>query len=257
MPTVPELVARWRDKQLTGTALMRALVTHPTWTLPISESAAAESLATNAVSRLQYNRTPEGVNRLMIFSNPETYSTYRTNSGSTGEQHLVTTTGTWIFRLPLDAIDQLWIDPLTANDIFYDKAQFDRLRRMADAVEVEEMLAGLRHGNAPEGAIGIVKKYQNFWIPVGIHETGMRLVMAPDDKGRSLAAVFTAEDLIDAFIGLARAHEHGTVEERVMSGENLFSILNTMPIDGMVFNCNVPVTPVAFAKGFAQIVCDA
>ncbi len=259
MPTVPELIVQWRNKQITGSVLMRALVSHQKWILPVSESAAVEMMATNAASRLQYNRDPQGVNRLMIFSSPETMTEYRKNSGMTGEQqHVLTTTGAWVFRLPLEGIDQIWVDPLTADDIFYDKEQFPRLHRLADAIEVEEALVGLRQGTMPDSAIGIVKKYQNFWVPLGVHEDGMRLVMAPDEKGRSLAAVFTYEDSCTAFLPEAEAHKgSGTIEERVLAGEALFSILNTMPIDGIVFNCSGPVPPVAFAKAFAQMVCEA
>jgi len=259
MPTIPELIVQWRNKQINGSNLMRALVSHKTWSIPVSEAAAVEMLAkTNEGTRIQYNRDAEGTNRVMLFSSSDTLNQYRKNSGIEGSMHFMTTTGTWVFRMPLEGIDQIWIDPLTADDIFYDREQFDRLHRMADAVEVEEAITGLRQGTPPENALQIVKKYQNYWVPVGVRGDAMRLVMAPDDKGRSLAAVFTYEDTCGAFLPMAQAHEtSGRVEERVLAGPALYSILNTMPIDGMVFNCNGPVAPVAFAKGFAQVVLDA
>lgn len=87
----------------------------------------------------------------------------------------------------------------------------------------------------------------------------MRLMLAPDEKGRKLAAIFTSEDTIAGFLPQVRAAAAPEqVVERIFSGEDLFSSLVSMPIDGMVFNCGGgPVDPVAFAKGFAQIVSEA
>ena len=260
MPTIPEYIASWRNKEISGTLLMRLLISHAKWILPVSESAAAEMLETHAASRLQSNRDPKGVNRLMIFSSPETFTTYRQNSGQQAvEQHILTTTGVWVFRLPLEGIDEIWIDPLTADDIFYSKAQFDLLRKMAAAIEVEQALAALRQGTAPAGALKVVKDYPSYWVPVGVHGESMRLMLAPDDKERKLAALFTSEETIAAFLPQVRAFAApDQVVERIFKGENLFPILMKMAIDGMVFNCgDGPVSPVAFAKGFAQIVSEA
>jgi hypothetical protein len=260
MPTIPEYIVQWRNQEISGKLLMRLLVSHSGWILPVSESAAAEMLDTNAASRLQYNRDSKGVNRLMMFSSPETFTAYRQNSGQQNvEQHTLTTTGRWVFRLPLEGIDEIWIDPLTANDILYSKEQFDLLRKMGAAIEVEQALTALRQGAAPDTALKVVKNYPSYWVPVGMHGESMRLMFAPDDKGRKLAALFTSEETLAAFLPQVRAFAApDQVVERIFKGEDLFPILMKMAIDGMVFNCGGgPVIPVAFAKGFAQIACEA
>lgn len=260
MATISEYIQRWRNKEISGTQLVRLLVSYPQWILPVSESAAAEMIDTNAASRLQYNCDAQGVNRLMMFSSPESFTAYRQKSGQQNRgQHFLTTTGVWVFGMPLEGIDEIWIDPLTADGILYSKAQFELLRKMAAAVEVEQALAALRQGTAPDAAVKVVKNYSSYWAPVGIQGENMRLMLAPDDQGRKLAALFTSEETLAAFLPQVRAFvAPEQVVERIFKGEDLFSILMKMPIDGMVFNCGGgPVSPVAFAKGFAQIVSEA
>lgn len=258
MSTIPEYIAQWRNKQIESTALMRLLVSHPAWSLPVSESAALEMMAENAASRIQYNRDPQGVNRQLIFSSPEAFAVYQKNCGEPREQYLFTTTGAWVFRLPLEGIDEIWIDPLTPGDIRYVKAQFNQLRAMADAIEAEQSLAALRQGTAPDSALSLVKNYAAFWVPVLVRGEGMHLMFAPDSKGRKLAAVFTSEDTLAAFLPEAKTHAgEAQVVERIWKGKDLFPLLLAMPIDGIVFNCAGPVNPVAFAKGFALLVSEA
>jgi hypothetical protein len=81
-----------------------------------------------------------------------------------------------------------------------------------------------------------------------------QLVMAPDQKGRTLAAIFTAEDACAAFLEeTSQTH----LQSLTYSGKNLFEILGKMDLTGMVFNCSGPITPVAFAAAFSQIVLEA
>lgn len=258
MPTIPEYVTQWRNQQIDDTALMRQLVSYTTWSLPVSESAAFEMMAENVASRLQYNRNSQGVNRQMIFSSAEAFATYQKNCGDPQEQYLFTTTGTWVFRLPFDGIDEILIDPLTPGDVSYPSTQFGKLHHMADAIEVEQSLAALRQGTAPDGALKIVKNYPSFWMMATIHGQSFSVMCAPDSKDRKLAALFTSEDALAAFRPQAKgvAGEAQAVE-RIWKGEDLFPVLAKMPIDGFVFNCKGPVTPVAFAIAFAQVVCEA
>ena len=257
MPTIQESIAAWRDKKISGTALMRILVSHPAWMLPMSESAVAETLQTGAASRFQYNRDDLGLNRLLIFSDPDTFAAYCKRGGQDIEQHFLTTNGSWLFSLPLEGIDRIWIDPLNEGDIFYTKEQFEQLRGMAASLDVEAALAGLRHGTAPDDALGKVKNFPSYWVPVGIRDDTMRLMLAPDGEGRKLAAVFTSEDTLAALLPeLRQAAAPEQVVARIFAGAALFQILQSMPIAGIVFNCKGPVEPIAFAKAFADVVCE-
>jgi hypothetical protein len=49
MASITETILAWRAGQLTGTQLMRSLVSHTHWIIPLSEAAATEVLANNEV----------------------------------------------------------------------------------------------------------------------------------------------------------------------------------------------------------------
>jgi hypothetical protein len=255
--TIPELIAAWRAKKLSGLALMRGLVSHPAWEVPISEKATAEALAHNAISSLQVSTGKDGKACLMLFSDVEAHKAYRQANAITTEQHFLKTSGTWVFRLPLDEVDQIWVDALTPHDIYYEKQQFGSLRDMANAVVVEEALTGLRKGNAPQDAFATVKSYGNYYMATMVRDGKPVFLPAPDDKGRNLAAVFTADDSFDAFAAQAmRGNDGLRIEQMQMNGETLFDTLRRMTIDGFVFNCSGPITPVAFAQAVAGIVLE-
>ncbi len=68
MITVPESIEQWRNKQISRLSLMRAPVSRPDWSVPVSESAVGEMLATNAASRIQFTLSKDGKNCLLPFS---------------------------------------------------------------------------------------------------------------------------------------------------------------------------------------------
>jgi hypothetical protein len=257
MMTIPELISAWRAKKLSGLALMRGLVSHPAWEIPISEKATAEALADNAISSLQVSTGKDGKTCLMLFSDVEAYKAYSRANAITTEQHFLKTDGTFVFRLPMDEVDQIWIDALTPHDIYYEKAQFNALRDMANAVVVEEALAGLRRGDAPKNAFATVKSYGNYYMATMQRDGKPVFLPAPDDKGRNLAAVFTADDSFDAFAAQAmRGNDGLRIQQMQLNGTTLFDSLRRMTIDGFVFNCAGPITPVAFAQAVAGIVLE-
>ena len=234
--------------------LMRSLVSHPAWWVPVSESAAAEMLSTNAASRIQYSRDPSGKNRLLLFSSSDTFQTYREHSGVDTQQHFLTTTGTWVFQLPLDAIDEIWIDPYNPHEIFYDKERFLPLREFAAAIAIEEDLRALRQGTASDGAVLRVRDYPEYLLAIAGHS----LMLAPDNQHRALAAVFTAKDCFDAFYPEAQSQAGRDLVLQVpIHGATLFKNLAGMNLTGIVFNCSGPPQPVAFAAQFANVVLEA
>ena len=83
MPNSPVqlAIAEWQNKQITGTELMRRLVSFDKWMLPVSEAAAAEMVNTGAASRLMYSQDGEGVSRLYLFSDGEAYDAFRQSWG--------------------------------------------------------------------------------------------------------------------------------------------------------------------------------
>lgn len=139
--------------------------------------------------------------------------------------------------------------------IFYGKEHFERFRELAAAIEIEEDLTQLREGSSSDGACVRVRNYPAYTIVV--NRIGNRLVMAPDQKGRALAAVFTSEDACDAFLDEASKQSGTQLEPLTYCGKDLFELLSRMDLTGIVFNCSGPTSPVAFAAAFSQVILEA
>jgi hypothetical protein len=256
---VQTAIAEWRDKQIDGTQLMRRLVSFNQWMLPVSEAAAAEMMNTGTASRLMYSQDEHGISRLYLFSDGEAYRAFQQATGEeTTGQHFLTTTGAWIFHLPMEQFDAIEIDPASPWQISYRQEQFTALRAMADAVEVEQALVALRLGQAQPGMITLVRNYKHYLLAVFDRGDGFALALAPDDKGRELAALFTSRDNFSAFLdGREARPEEGLLLQLELAGPELFAQLSQMHLDGLVFNCRGPARAVAFALPFASVVLEA
>jgi hypothetical protein len=238
---------------------MRWLVSYDKWMVPVSEAAAGEMLQQSSAPGVMFSKDPQGISRLFIFSDGGAYSLFSKSAGSTQSQHFLTTKGTWAFRLPSDAIDFLAIDPGSPHEIAYGKELFPRLKEMADAVVVEEALLKLRTSEGPtERLLALVREYPGYTIAIQKTDQGTRLGMAPDSKGRTLAAVFTYDDGFDAYYEDGkRLQPGGELLQMSLSGRALFEHLLKLQLDGIVFNCNGPARPIAFALQFAQVALEA
>ncbi|HEX8072508.1 MAG TPA: hypothetical protein VF546_21350 [Pyrinomonadaceae bacterium] len=255
-PLTPrQAIARWQRKEIDGPALTRCLVSYDKWQVPVAEASVAETLQGRAQPRVLFSRDQEGVTRLFIFSDGAACDAYRGATGTTSEQYFIETTGTWVFRLPLEQFDSIVIDRRSPHEITCWPKQYDTLRLVAGAVEVEEALAALRAGTGDgERLLALVANYPEYSMPVSKSETGYRAALAPDPTGRALAAVFTAEDAFDAYLEASKG-QAGAGERLQMrlTGPELFARLQQMRLNGVVFNCYGPPKPVAFAARFAEI----
>lgn len=239
---------------------MRQLVSYGQWMVPVSDAAAAEMLEQGSLSRVMFSKDPEGVCRLFIFTDGDAYNRFtEIASGEIKAQTFLTTAGTWVFRMPTDGIDFIAIDPGSPHDIAYGKEHFAKLKRIADAIEVERALADLRSGDTTkQGLIPTVRDYPRYIIPIRKTAEGNMLGLAPDDKGRALAAIFTNDDAFDAYLGESESGEPESMLVRLdLSGQELFAQISKMGLDGIVFNCCGPVKPVAFARQFAEVMVSA
>ena len=247
----------WKAQRIDGSRLMRRLIAHRTWQVPIAAQAVQDLLAGPSNGRIQYSRNDEGVTRLYIFSDTTAYNTFRELSNVQGEQHFIATTGKWVFQLPFDAIDTLVIDAGTTHEIGYGESQFARLHELAEAVEIERALNALRFGTAGSGDAMRVVQFPRFLVPVLKTDECVHLCHAPDKRERQLAAIFTDEDAFElAYEELAGVYHHGQIMMMRLTGAQLFESLKPMPLDGIVFNFAGPMQAIAFAPAFSQVMLD-
>jgi hypothetical protein len=192
---------------------------------------------------------------MFLFSSSDALDAYRKTVAANATQHYLKTKGVVLFGSLGDDVDRVWIDIASPHDIYYMRDQFQSLRDMVEAIVVEDALAGLRKGAPPENAMQTAREYKNYYVPVTRQNNRQAFIMAPDTKGRSLAAAFTSDDTFDAFLPEARQMaDGGEVEQMQIDGEALFDTFQRMKIDGFVFNCSGPVTPVAFQQGAAGLI---
>jgi hypothetical protein len=254
---VAAAIEDWKAQRISGAQLMRRLIAHRTWQVPISAQEAQAVLADPTLSRIQYSRDKEGITRLYLFSDHSAWNAFRDITESKGEQYFISTTGAWVFQLPFDAVDTLVIDPGTAHEIGYGKEQYARLRELVEAVEVERLLSALRFGTAGSNDALRVAQFSRYLLAVLKTEEGVHLCHAPDKRERQLAAIFTDEDAFElAYDELAATYHHGQIMMMRLSGAQLFEALKPLPLDGLVFNFAGPTQPIAFAPAFAQVMLD-
>ena len=122
---------------------------------------------------------------------------------------------------------------------------------MAEGLILDEIL----HGKMEMAdAFDRFKRFTSYLVPTRMVEDRRQMMLAPDDQGRKLGAVFTTTDAADAFIRDVEQSLEFTPSMRLFDGETLFDALAQMPLDGIVFNCKGPGTPRAVAIQFAQVI---
>ena len=78
-------------------------------------------------------------------------------------------------------------------------------------------------------------------------EGRLHIALAPDQQQRALVAIFTAEDTAQRFLQ-AVGDRLGKIHMDLIDGEKLFTQLNLLPLEGLVFNCYGPVATLALNK---------
>lgn len=253
--TPRDAIQEWNAQTLGATGLMRELVGHDRWELPVTERSARAFRTTNAAPEPWLYEDADGRLRLFLFSSRESYRRYREAAALPREQTLVTTPGVSLFTRDLTALESIHVDPLTPDALTLGKELYRRLNVVADAVRVERALVLLRGGSTRvANQLSAVRHFQAFHVAIRDTPEGAQFALAPDPRNRMLAAVFTLNDCYEAY---AREMEDGAPRHAILTGEQLFSELLDAGLDGIVFNCCGPTPPVAFAPAFARLVLEA
>ncbi|MGQ9903754.1 MAG: hypothetical protein ACUVRU_05280 [Anaerolineae bacterium] len=235
------------DGSRSSHALLRLFLDHAGWHVPAARDARGQI----ALLRL---KDDAGRRYLFLCTDKQAYADCLARVGADvlGE-HFITIAGDELFDNLPDEVDIIRVNAYSPPELRYRGDQIPALRQWARAVKVERTLA------TPQPDLSLVKRFDAFYIVLRkLDGKEMALTLAPDKRGRKLAAVFTAPDTLEAFLrnqgdgGLK--FEPQTVKT---SGEILFDDLQHLPIDGIVFNCAGPVAPRLFVAGFAKAVMAA
>ena len=111
-------------------------------------------------------------------------------------------------------------------------------------VTIERTLAQLRWRPADfeeETLLRRIAEHGDYWLL--LHDDVP--LLAPDDRNRALAAVFTSEAARDAYLAEPGLAPYGTLPQHC-DGRQLAAWLSQRGYDGVVFNCLGPDRPLAF-----------
>ena len=245
----------FKQNTISNPQLLRRLINYANWNVPVSERAAVDIMATHSAQAIQFHQADDGTKTLLLYTDSESYT-----AGFAGapipEQHFLTTTGEWVFQLPLSEFSQILINPNTPASMLFVGAQLDGLREFCEGVVVQDLLTQLRKGGGPDGSVRRVGNYRGFSIAVRQIDGRNTICFAPDDKQRSLIAIFTTDDAYDAYVNELPDTMTDSMFQVKMPGPDLFANLQQQPADGLVFNCCGPTQPVAFAFGLCSVIVD-
>ncbi|MBN1954246.1 MAG: hypothetical protein JW900_04260 [Anaerolineae bacterium] len=155
--------------------------------------------------------------------------------------------GPWFRVIRMESIVN--VNPFTALAIHYKQHQLPMLLRWAKAVELE---LALHDPAMADQLFALLRDFAHYQIVLRQVGEGYQMVLAPDDQGRRLAAVFTADDTLDAFMAWAAPQFDFQPLILTLGGRDLFAQLRNAPVDGVVFDCKGPVPPRAFARELAE-----
>lgn len=253
-----EAISQHRAEQINRSMLLRSLMSHKKWMIevePPEQSASGE----RSQPKVKVQVGEDGKRSVRLFSDEQAAKDYMVKHGRDAlSEHLIEAPGFAAFSVLNPELDFVVINPESNPELRYEKEQIPMLRAWASAVEIERVLATL--DDSPE-AFARIKRHPAFFLvtssvtsSLGNHES---LVMAPDDEGRKLAAVFTAEDCCEAFVAAASAALQTAPKVKPVSGVQMCKLLSETKADGVVFNCLGPVHPYAFSAEMFQLVLNA
>lgn len=256
---IQEFVDAWRSEEITNAELMRVLVLHETWDVPIPEEAFAEYERTGGLAGLVVNEAVDGERRLLVFSSTAAREDARGEWINGVPTRFITVPGQWVFQLDFEEVDALVIDAGAVHSIALDKEQMQQITERAWATMIEDALDGLANdviepGEDRDVLLSLVADYPYFELAVYEEGDDARLVAAPDDQGRSLAAVFTHADAFDAF---AEETNDDDLRSVTLTGVELFEQIREMDLDGVMFDCSGPGPVLVFDRAFAEDVVRA
>ncbi len=225
--------------RLSGPGLLRALAGFDRWVLP------------GGPEPLVIER--EGERWLPMFTDHAALLRYQASSGLDLGELWLQCPGPGLFAGLGEELAGVDMDPGSEHAVHYRQEQLPLLRRWGRSLQVERLLLGQE-----EHPLSLLREHDGYHLLMRATADGhSQLVLAPDARGRQLAAVFTAEDCLQAFMDRVLTQVKPLPLSLMLSGQELFERLVAMPLQGIVFNCAGPVQPQAVQLELARQVLQA
>ncbi|MCS7080450.1 MAG: SseB family protein [Chloracidobacterium sp.] len=231
--------------RLTHAALFRSLMAHSDWHVPVHAATDGEATVMTFVDAA-------GERWIKVFTDLSAVEAWAEQFGDELDGRCIVTSGMNLFGALEDDLGGVEINPGLPESVHYRRQHIPLLRQWARITELESALETIDTGETP---LGLLRDYDAYVIVLKrVGPDSAHLVLAPDDNGRALAAVFTAEDTLAAFFDrVLSSADFEPIPVRI-NGQQLFAQLQALPLDGLVFNCSGPIQPRAFGKRLADYV---
>ena len=238
-----ETLHQYNQKKISFRYLLRQLINFDEWIIPTQPG------SDEPIPSLWKN---DDIVWLAVFSSEENFQQKVQQGSNEPNTNFMKVDGRWLFSVLENPISAMVIDPQDSHAIQFDSKMFPKLVQWAMAIKVERILSGEA---SREKSMSILRNFDGYHIPLIQTEDGnSHIALAPDAQGRKLAALFTAEDTLQAFLQIAKDALGANLIIDVTNGEKIFEYLRDLPLDGVVFNCNGPIAPCAISMQMVNMI---
>jgi hypothetical protein len=248
MSEIKDALARARRGESSEAALHRALMRHPDWW-------AAGGLHEDQQHYLKLLRLPSGDRVLRAFSSRDALE--RARDAERGQPtelaapDFLSTEGLALFRVMEPGVAAVDLDAYDSHFLRIEGEGVTRLRRWAVTCRLE---AALEDPSREESPLSLLRRYP--WYELALEGEGAEraLLLAPDARGRRLAAIFTSPDALALYLAQVGEQLTARAAQATLTGEELFVSLKQMGLDGLVVNCCGPTPPRALGLGVLDAI---
>ncbi len=227
----------YREESLTENDLLRVITGHRAWRV-VAETSDDGRAALGVIVQESGGRILE------LFSDDAAVDTFVDTQGDGVRPVLREMDGPTLFSaMPDDLAHRINLDVGSQHAFRYKADQIPLLRAWADVATVELALLDPERFANPFAVL----RRGTYRVLIRTLGDERDWVMAPDAHDRLLAAVFTADDTVDAFIAEVERELDGELEIVSQPGTDLFRALRELPVDGVVFNPLTHLRPVALS----------
>lgn len=243
-----EITQQYLEGKFPQPVFFRCLMYYPNWHLPTKTDETGEPQLLAFVDEA-------GERWLKVFTDPEAIEAFVAAENVEFEDNWIIASGHTFFGILEDDLAGIEINPHHQSSLLYPQDTIPKLKQWARSARIEDVLNTIDVAETP---LGFLKDFDGYIVVLRKFGDRVELALAPDSQGRLLAAVFTAEDTLEAFlIDLVPNSEEFELIPIRLNGTQLFSQLREMKVDGMVFNCSGPIPPRAFDIKLTDYILSA
>lgn len=257
-------IARFEAKELDGAHLLFYLMYHDAWLVPLQDPPEGQETPMAEDGTVQFRSFKDEAGKVFfnVYSHREALETARKEHGEpyVGD-YFLKLPGYALFSFETEEYDYLNLDPAGPNALHYKAEQFPMLRDWARMVGLDNNLRKLlTQQKIAQEDRELVRDFAHYWIVVTRQKEQpdeQRLALAPDEEqNRRLAAIFTGETAVNRYLQWLEGRMEDGVElfKFELKGEELFRELSQMELDGLIFNPQGPLRPLAFSKVFPPFI---